>query len=186
MEHQPSKIAAGVIAEQTEHLRAEIAAEVADRIHRGNAGRGPRTAQECRREGVAGLHGWQWMFILEAIPALIMTFAVLYYLTDRPMEAHWLEPQERQWLQTRLDRERTARERILDLSWFRAMMDWRVIVLGIVYMGCNIPQYGFSAEACRRAPKPPAQQDKQVSQSVCHKARSCVVGRHQSFHANAK
>jgi MFS transporter, ACS family, tartrate transporter len=84
------------------------------------------------------------MFILEAIPALIMTFAVLYYLTDRPMEAHWLEPQERQWLQTRLDRERTARERILDLSWFRAMRDWRVIALGIVYMGCNIPQYGLS------------------------------------------
>jgi MFS transporter, ACS family, tartrate transporter len=95
-------------------------------------------------EGVAGLHGWQWMFILEAIPSLIMTFAVLYYLTDRPTEAHWLEPQQREWLQTRLDRERAARERILDLSWFRAMMDWRVIALGIVYMGCNIPQYGLS------------------------------------------
>lgn len=95
-------------------------------------------------EGVAGLHGWQWMFILEAIPALIMTFGVLYYLTDRPMEADWLSSQEREWLQGRLDHERTQRERILDLSWLRAMMDWRVIALGLVYMGCNIPQYGLS------------------------------------------
>jgi MFS transporter, ACS family, tartrate transporter len=95
-------------------------------------------------EGVAGLHGWQWMFILEALPALIMTFAVLYYLTDRPIEADWLAPKEREWLQGRLDRERAERERILELSWFRAMLDWRVIALGLVYMGCNIPQYGLS------------------------------------------
>lgn len=95
-------------------------------------------------EGVGGLHGWQWMFILEAIPALVMTFFVLYYLTDRPMEAGWLAPQEREWLQGRLDRERTERERILELSWFRSMLDWRVFALGIVYMGCNIPQYGLS------------------------------------------
>jgi len=95
-------------------------------------------------EGVAGLHGWQWMFLLEALPALIMTFAVLYYLTDRPIDAHWLEPKEREWLQNRLDLERNERRRILDLSWFRSMMDWRVIALGFVYMGCNIPQYGLS------------------------------------------
>ena len=37
-------------------------------------------------EGVGGMHGWQWMYIIEAFPALLMTFAVLYYLTDRPSE----------------------------------------------------------------------------------------------------
>jgi ACS family tartrate transporter-like MFS transporter len=77
-------------------------------------------------------------------PALITTFAVLYYLTDRPIDANWLEPQEREWLLGRLDRERAGRRRILDLSWFRSMMDWRVIALGLVYIGCNIPQYGLS------------------------------------------
>ena len=95
-------------------------------------------------EGVAGLHGWQWMFLLEAIPALILTFVVLYYLTDRPSDAKWLEPREREWLQGRLDHEQTEREKILHLSWFRSMMDWRVVALGFVYMGCNIPQYGLS------------------------------------------
>ena len=44
-------------------------------------------------EGVAGLHGWQWMFLIEGFPALIMTFAVLYYLTDRPIDANWLPSQ---------------------------------------------------------------------------------------------
>src|ERR1700731_912231 len=39
-------------------------------------------------EGAAGLHGWQWMFIIEAIPALLMTGAVWLYLTDRPADAH--------------------------------------------------------------------------------------------------
>src|SRR6202030_2899768 len=61
-------------------------------------------------EGVGGLHGWQWMFLIEALPALLMTFAVLYYLTDRPGLATWLEPDERRWLQERLDAERANRE----------------------------------------------------------------------------
>jgi MFS family permease len=59
-------------------------------------------------EGVGGLHGWQWMFLIEAIPALLMTFAVLYYLTDRPGGATWLEPDERKWLQDRLDTRSTS------------------------------------------------------------------------------
>ncbi len=95
-------------------------------------------------EGVAGLHGWQWMFLIEAVPAILMTFAVLSYLTDRPKEAQWLSLQERQWLQDRLDAERANRERHGAMSWFRSMLDVRVIALGFVYMGCNIPQYGLS------------------------------------------
>jgi ACS family tartrate transporter-like MFS transporter len=95
-------------------------------------------------EGVAGLHGWQWMFLIEAAPAILMTLAVLYYLTDRPKEAQWLTPQESQWLQDRLDAERANRERHGALSWFQSMFDVRVVALGFVYMGCNIPQYGLS------------------------------------------
>jgi D-galactonate transporter len=95
-------------------------------------------------EGIGGLHGWQWMFLIEAVPAILMTLAVLYYLTDRPKEARWLEPQESQWLQDQLDAERANRERHGAMSWFRSMLDVRVIALGFVYMGCNIPQYGLS------------------------------------------
>ena len=62
-------------------------------------------------EGTWGLRGWQWMFIIEALPALAMSVAVYFYLTDWPGEAHWLTTEERQWLQNRLDGERANRER---------------------------------------------------------------------------
>ena len=95
-------------------------------------------------EGVSGLHGWQWMFIIEALPALVMSAVVLYYLTDRPKAAGWLSTEESTWLQNQLDMERANRDRHGVLSLFRSMTDWRIIALGFVYMGCNIPQYGLS------------------------------------------
>jgi MFS family permease len=91
-------------------------------------------------EGVAGLQGWQWMFIIEAIPALLTGVVVLYYLTDRPRDAHRLKAEESRWLEDRLEAERANREQHGALSWFRSMLDPRVIALGFVYMGCNIPQ----------------------------------------------
>ena len=95
-------------------------------------------------EGIGGLHGWQWIFLIEAAPAVLMTFAVLYYLTDRPAQASWLEPNERKWLQDRLDAERATRESHFSMTWVQSMLAPRVIALGFVYMALNIPQYGLS------------------------------------------
>src|ERR1700686_103054 len=83
-------------------------------------------------EGVGGLHGWQWMFLIEALPALLMTFAVLYYLTDRPSLATWLKPDERKWLQERLDAERANREMSFSVSWLKSMVTPSVLALGAV------------------------------------------------------
>src|SRR5882672_12392641 len=47
--------------------------------------------------GGMGLKGWQWLFILEAAPALILSVIVFFFLTDRPADATWLEPEERAW-----------------------------------------------------------------------------------------
>ncbi len=95
-------------------------------------------------EGAMGLHGWQWMYIIEAIPALMMTFFVLGYLTNRPSEAKWLTSEESSWLQSRLDAERANRESIVKMSWLQSIINPRVILLGCVYMALNIPQYGLS------------------------------------------
>ena len=95
-------------------------------------------------EGIGGLHGWQWIFLIEAVPALLMTLAVLYYLTDRPAQASWLQPNERKWLQDRLDAERATRESHFRMTWVQSMLAPRVIALGFVYMSLNIPQYGLS------------------------------------------
>ena len=95
-------------------------------------------------DGLAGLHGWQWIFIIEALPALLMAVAVYVYLTDRPRDAAWLTAEESGWLQARLDAERAHRESRHRISWRRAIVDPRVIAFGLVYMGENIPQYGLS------------------------------------------
>src|SRR5258708_771788 len=84
------------------------------------------------------------MFLLEAVPALLMAVAVWLYMTDRPGDAARLLAQERSWLQARLDARRRNREAIVDLSWLQSLRDPRIIALGFVYMAINIPQYGFS------------------------------------------
>lgn len=94
-------------------------------------------------EGVGGMHGWQWLFILEAIPAVILTFFVLLYLPDRPRDAKWLTSEECDWLQGKLDAEKRNRESIHKISWKQSLTDWRVIALGVVYMGITVPLYGL-------------------------------------------
>ena len=94
-------------------------------------------------DGFWGMHGWQWLFILEALPALALTFFVLLYLPDRPKNAKWLTPEECNWLQTTLDAEQRHRESIHKISWKQALLNWKVISLGIVYMGITVPLYGL-------------------------------------------
>ncbi len=60
-------------------------------------------------DGVAGLQGWKWMFIVEAVPALILSVVVFFYLTDRPAAARWLADDERDWLTKRLAAEEKQR-----------------------------------------------------------------------------
>ncbi|MEJ8813342.1 MFS transporter [Variovorax ureilyticus] len=95
-------------------------------------------------DGFWGMRGWQWLFILEAIPAVVLTFVVLIYLPDRPKDAKWLTAEEAGWLQKKLDAERANRESIHSISWKQALLNWKVISLGIVYMGITVPLYGLS------------------------------------------
>ncbi|MDB5847964.1 MAG: transporter [Rhodoferax sp.] len=95
-------------------------------------------------EGVGGMHGWQWLFILEAIPALVLTLFVLMYLPDGPKDAKWLSTEERTWLQGTLDVERKNREALNHITWKQSLGNPRIIALGFVYMGITVPLYGLS------------------------------------------
>jgi len=55
-----------------------------------------------------GLKGWRWLFLLEGMPAILLGAVAFFLLTDRPAEATWLAPQQRQWIERTLDEERTA------------------------------------------------------------------------------
>jgi D-galactonate transporter len=95
-------------------------------------------------DGVGGLHGWQWLFIAEAVPAIILSVVVFFYLTDRPADAKWLQPDERRWLADRLAAEERQREAAERLSVGAALRDGRVLTLALVYFGAVAANYGIA------------------------------------------
>ncbi|MGA7807743.1 MFS transporter [Bradyrhizobium sp.] len=92
--------------------------------------------------GVLGLHGWQWVFMIEAPPALILSFVVLRTMIDRPSSANWLQPDERHWLEKELDDERAGSEAQGRLSLGKALMDSRVATLSMIYFLSVTAGYG--------------------------------------------
>jgi nitrate/nitrite transporter NarK len=92
--------------------------------------------------GIAGLEGWQWLFIIEAAPAVVLAFVTYFYLTDLPADAHWLEADERAWLRDRLDAERRQREAAQTLSVWEVLRNPRVWALALVYFGLVACNYG--------------------------------------------
>ena len=95
-------------------------------------------------DGWMGLHGWQWLYILEAAPALVLAIVVLFYLTDKPADATWLAADERAWLVQRLGAERKQREQERHYSVMQALTNGRVIAVALVYFGAVACNYGFS------------------------------------------
>ena len=94
--------------------------------------------------GGLGLAGWQWLFFIEAVPSVILAGVVFFYLTDRPADAHWLAPDERAWLADRLEVEQRQRQSLRDYSVGQALIDPRVLGLGLVYFGAVATNYGLS------------------------------------------
>jgi D-galactonate transporter len=93
-------------------------------------------------DGVGGFDGWQWLFIIEATPAVLLGCITYFYLTDRPADARWLTDDERSWLGGRLDAERRQREAVHDLSVWQALFNPRVWALALVYFGLVACNYG--------------------------------------------
>ncbi|HEY1411414.1 MAG TPA: MFS transporter [Rhodopila sp.] len=83
--------------------------------------------------GVFGLAGWKWLFLAEALPALILGVCVLFYLTDRPSEASWLTTEERDWLTDTLaaEKRRVLAER--SITVLQTLINPRVIALGAIH-----------------------------------------------------
>lgn len=93
--------------------------------------------------GVLGFKGWQLVFLTEALPALILAAVTLWYLQDDPKDAHWLEPDERDWLVRRQAAERAQREAKHDLSVLQVLANPRVLTLGVAGFGIAYSIYGI-------------------------------------------
>ncbi len=103
---------------------------------------GPLSGALLGLDGYCGLKGWQWLFLLEGLPAIILGIAVAFYLTDRPEDASWLGPAEREWLVSELTRERQdcpGQHSILE-----ALTNGTVWLLGIIFLLVAAGFYGYS------------------------------------------
>jgi ACS family tartrate transporter-like MFS transporter len=104
---------------------------------------GPLSGALLTLHGIGGLSGWQWMFLLEGVPAVVMGIAVWRGLPDRPAEAMWLTPSERDALMAILDADSSARKLApADLS--RALLSGRVWTLTLFYFLFAFGLYGIS------------------------------------------
>jgi len=93
----------------------------------------PISSQLLKMSGVAGLPGWQWMFLLEGLPAVGIGLLVFFLLPDRPRDAAWLPPERKQWLETALAAEPGHFETAHLLSTLKSFYDVRVVVLCLIY-----------------------------------------------------
>ncbi len=87
-----------------------------------------------KMEGVGHLHGWQWLFLVEGIPSVLLGFVVLKVLPNRPADATWLSPSEKEWIVTSLERENTTTDRVHHESIFKMLKDPRILHLCAIFI----------------------------------------------------
>ncbi|MBG7618127.1 MFS transporter [Herbaspirillum sp. AP02] len=101
----------------------------------------PISAALLEMDGVMNLHGWQWMFILEAIPALLLGVVVLGFMTDKPEKAKWLKEDERAWLIKTMADEHAQKDKSGKHGIIRGLADLRVLGLALIYFGTSAGLY---------------------------------------------
>ena len=92
---------------------------------------------------VLGLEGWQWVYIAWGLPAVVMGVVVLFALTDRPHQARWLTPEEREALAAELEREKAAGSARHRMKVTEALRHPKVLLLALVYFLAVTGSYGI-------------------------------------------
>jgi MFS transporter, ACS family, tartrate transporter len=91
-----------------------------------------------------GLRGWRWLFILEGIPAVVFGVITIFYLTDWPRAATWLRADERDWINTELEKEKLTKQRVRSYTIWQAFSQRDVILLTLSYFCATTGGYGIS------------------------------------------
>ncbi|MBR0716782.1 MFS transporter [Bradyrhizobium liaoningense] len=101
----------------------------------------PLSGALLEMDGLLGFKGWQWLFVLEALPAVVLGFVVLGYMTDRPEQAKWLADDERNWLVQTMNAENAQKAATASHSIWAGLADIRVLALAFVYFGTSAGLY---------------------------------------------
>jgi ACS family tartrate transporter-like MFS transporter len=105
---------------------------------------GPLSAALLQLRGVGGFAGWQWLFLVEGLPAVVLGVITLFYLPDHPSEARWLSAPEQAWLDDTLRAERRVLEQAHALTLWQALTHGRVWRLCLLYFSTIISFYGVA------------------------------------------
>ncbi len=105
---------------------------------------GPISGVLLQMDGAAGLGGWQWLFLIEGLPAVILGFVTLSVLPDGPNDASWLTTDEKEWIAARLSRERAEILRHGHHTLRAALGSRRVWTLAVIYFAVIMSFYGIS------------------------------------------
>ncbi|MER5442132.1 MFS transporter [Streptomyces sp. NPDC002790] len=103
---------------------------------------GPSSGLLLGLDGAAGLHGWQWLFLLEGAATVVVGIVCWFLLTDRPADANWLTSAEREELTARIENDRDAEEPRRH-SLFQTLRQPRVLLLAGVYACMQITNAGL-------------------------------------------
>jgi len=105
---------------------------------------GPISGALLKLGGVYGLKGWQWLFLVEGIPAVVLGVVTFFYLDDKPEQARWLSPAERQWLTETMQKEHQKKTLGHSLTLWQALKHPRVWLLCLLYFSVIISFYGIA------------------------------------------
>ena len=105
---------------------------------------GPLAGALLELHGLLGLAGWQWLFLLEGVPAVLLAFITLAVLTDHPEQARWLDADEKQWLSAVINAEHAQAREQYRLGLTRALLHPTVWLLALVLFTCQSGSYGLS------------------------------------------
>jgi ACS family tartrate transporter-like MFS transporter len=103
----------------------------------------PLSAWLLELDGIWGLAGWRWLFLLEGIPAVLLGFIVLAFLPDHPAGARWLSVEQRDWLTARLQRDDDESPALMGVSPLRALVLPAVWLVSLPYFLAITTQYGY-------------------------------------------
>jgi MFS transporter, ACS family, tartrate transporter len=92
----------------------------------------------------AGLSGWQWMFLIEGLPAIGLGVVVFRTLADRPQDADWLTTNEKEWLLEQLATEQRAEAAVSPGDFWKVLVSARIWLLSVVYFGVSTTMYGLT------------------------------------------
>jgi ACS family tartrate transporter-like MFS transporter len=105
---------------------------------------GPVAGLLLGMDGTLGLAGWQWLFLLEGAPAVVLGFVVWAYLPDGPAQAHWLTDEQRDWLTSSIAAEQHAASARHGVGLRQALVHPTVWLLALIMFACQTGSYGLT------------------------------------------